>query len=152
MNRVTHSRLTQLIGLLVHPPRWFRLFALLLGSIAVALLFYLGSKPFGGGLFTHPYDKFAHFTFYGGLASLVWIAVGGRTKSGDFFSITLVVAIGTADETMQRMIPTRQASLGDLVFDMLGAFVAVGLLCWLRSRIDPVNSDRQSGPEPDPST
>lgn len=141
-----------LIKLLVHPPRWMRLLALLTGSIAVALLFYLGNKPIGGGLFAHPYDKVAHFCFYGGLAFLVWLALGGRTRGGDFTAVIVAVLIGTADETVQRMIPTRQASLADLLFDMFGAFAAVWVLCWLRARFDPINSDRRSGPVPDPST
>jgi VanZ family protein len=140
-----------LLKLLVHPPRWMRLFSLLIGSIAVAMLFYLGSKPMAGGLFSHPYDKAAHFVVYAGFATLVWIALGGRSRWVDSIAITTAVLIGTADETVQRMIPTREASLADLLFDMFGAFVAVSILCWLRSRLDPISSDRQSVPEPDPS-
>lgn len=142
----------KLTKLLVHPPRWMRLLALLTGSVAVALLFYLGSKPIGGGLFFHPFDKVAHFTFYGGLAILIWVVLGGRTRAGDFTAVVFTVMVGTADETVQRMIPTRQASLADLLFDMLGAFAAVWLLCWLRARFDPISSDRQLVPGPDPST
>jgi VanZ family protein len=129
-----------------------RLLALLICSIAVALLFYLGSKPLGGGLFSHPVDKIVHFVFYGGLAALVWVALGARTRAADFTAVIVAVLIGTADETVQRMIPTRQASLADLIFDMLGAFAAVWVLCWLRARYDPISSDRQSIPEPDPTT
>lgn len=140
------------IKLLVHPPRWMRLLALLIGTIAVALLFYLGSKPIGGGLFSHPFDKVAHFTFYAGLAFLIWLALGGRSRWADFTAVIVAVLIGTADETVQRMIPTRQASLADLLFDMLGAFAAVWLLCWLRARFDPISSDQRSGLEPDPLT
>gem|GEM_PF-1575540 len=146
------NRVAPLLHLLVHPPRWLRLLALLIGSIAVALLFYLGSKPIGGGLFSHPFDKVAHFTFYGGLATLVWLALGGRARWVDFTAVILAVLIGTADETVQRMIPTREASLADLLFDMLGAFAAVWLLCWFRARLDPISSDQQSDPEPDPTT
>ena len=129
-----------------------RLLALLMGAIAIALLFYLGSKPIGGGLFSHPFDKVAHFTFYGGLAALVWVALGGRAPGADFTAVIFAVLIGTADETVQRMIPTRQASLADLLFDMLGAFAAVWLLCWFRARQGPVSLGRQSDPEPDPTT
>ncbi|MGB7180942.1 MAG: VanZ family protein [Burkholderiaceae bacterium] len=122
-----------LVGLIVAPPRWVRLFALLVVVAGVAMLFYFGSKPIGGGLFSHPMDKVAHFCAFGSLGAVAWVMLGGQRRWADFGAILIVVLVGTADETMQRFIPTREASLADLTFDIMGACVAVCILTFARS-------------------
>ena len=125
--------LIQLVSLVIFPARWMRLLALLAAVSGVAMLFYLGSKPFAGGLFAHPFDKLVHLVAFGGLAGVLWIMLGGRGRFADHGAVILAGLVGTADEAVQRLIPTRQASLGDLLFDMLGICVAVALLISLRS-------------------
>lgn len=122
----------RLASLVIFPPRWMRLFALLMAVTGVAMLFYLGAKPFAGGMFSHPVDKLVHLVAFGGLASVLWVMLGGRGRWADHGAVILAGLVGTADETIQRMIPTRQASMADLVFDLLGILLVVGLLVYGR--------------------
>lgn len=140
----------RLVSLVIFPPRWMRLFALLMAVSGVAMLFYLGSKPFAGGMFSHPVDKLAHFVAFGGLAGVLWVMLGGRIRWADHGAVIIAGLVGTADETIQRMIPTRQASMADLAFDLLGILVVVGFLVYgrgwlLRQNEKPVDAVRETG-------
>lgn len=105
--------------------RRLRLLDLLLVAILVFLLFYLGAKPGAGQLFPEPWDKLAHFLFYGGIAGMLRLGLGPRST---WIAIVIAIAIGAADELHQRNLPGRTADWGDFFTDVVAALIAVALL------------------------
>jgi VanZ family protein len=71
-----------------------------------------------------PWDKVAHFLYYGVMAGLL---AHGLPRKWLWLPVILVPAIGLADEINQIGMPGREAALGDWVADFLGAAVAVGV-------------------------
>jgi VanZ family protein len=69
-----------------------------------------------------PFDKLAHFLYYGLMAGLLAHAVGRRWL---WVPLILVPVIGAADEWNQSMIVGRDASFWDWVADEAGTVVAV---------------------------
>ncbi len=71
-------------------------------------------------------DKFAHFLFYGLIATHLQLSgyTGGRT----WLSFVLVVLFGVTDEFHQSFVPGRDASLFDLLSDAGGAALALLML------------------------
>lgn len=117
---------------IVFPRRRLRLLALLLSATLVFGLFYLGSKPFSGGLFSPPWDKLVHFLFFGGLTGMFWVLLGGRSATADFGALFLSASVGAADEWAQAFNPARYASTIDFFFDVGGALLAVSILAFAR--------------------
>jgi VanZ family protein len=79
------------------------------------------------------WDKAVHFTYFGTMAFLLWIAAG---KRGPLFVWLAVAAIGAADETLQAFTPGRTSDFFDWLADALGS--AAALL--LAQRIVPPTS------------
>lgn len=71
------------------------------------------------------WDKAIHFTVYGGLAFLLWVAAEGR---GPGVAWAVVTAIGALDEIHQSYTPNRTADLDDLAADALGALAVLLVL------------------------
>ncbi|MFK7964283.1 MAG: VanZ family protein [Burkholderiaceae bacterium] len=132
--RAWSSVADQLICPIIFPTRRLRLLALLLSSTLVFMLFYLGTKPLPGGMFSHPWDKAVHYLFFGGLAGMFWVMWGG-TRIADLMAVAMTLSVGIADEWTQAYNPARSSSLGDLTFDLLGALTAVLVLSRLRHTI-----------------
>lgn len=109
--------------------RRLRLLDLLAVAVLVFLLFYLGAQPGAGQLFPEPWDKLAHFLFYGGITGMLWLGVGGRRG---WAVVLLVIAIGAADELHQRYLPERTADWADFFTDVVAALFAVAVLHGLR--------------------
>lgn len=102
-----------------------------IAAVLVILLFILGAQPFAAGLFPAPWDKLAHFLFFGSLAGLVWMASGG---SRPLLVVLIVAAIGAADELHQRNLPGRDPDVMDFLTDVLAATCTVTMMSYLRRR------------------
>jgi VanZ like family len=111
-----------LIQLLDRPLGVHRFFAWLMLLGLMSTLLYLGSRPGAGGIFPPPWDKLVHLLFFGGIAVLAYIGLGGRRP---LLTILLVGAFGMIDEVAQSLSPTRVASVADWAMDVLGACLAM---------------------------
>ncbi len=72
------------------------------------------------------FDKFAHFSVFGLLATLVARALGGSDRRR-WWAILIVSAYGACDEIRQSFTPGRSVEVDDWIADTLGAAVAVTL-------------------------
>ena len=85
-------------------------------------------------LFRPPFDKVAHFVYYGTMAALLSHGVGLRWLIVPLF---LVPIVGAADEWNQSFIVGRDASFGDWLADEMGTVFAVFLYWkWRKSRAE----------------
>ena len=87
--------------------------------------------------------KLGHFTEYAILAAFLWRGLRGTfLESGRAIIafVTFLVAAGFAasDEFHQSFVPTRTASVHDVMIDCVGALVAVSLCALLASRRNAV--------------
>ena len=73
-------------------------------------------------LFPPPFDKVAHFSYYGVMAVFFTHAVGLRWL---WASLIIVPLVGAADEWNQSLIAGRDSSIWDWVADGIGATVFV---------------------------
>jgi VanZ family protein len=83
--------------------------------------------------------KCAHLTEYAILAVLGWVALGWKTKEATWDwrrarnALLLVLCYAATDEFHQRFVPSRQASVLDVLIDTCGG--ALGLLfVWIIGR------------------
>ena len=80
--------------------------------------------------------KLAHLTEYAILAWLIWRLLANRRSpsvpsghSADFgFTVMIVFLYAASDEFHQRFVPSREASLGDVLLDTAGGLLALILL------------------------
>ena len=102
------------------------------GCLAAA--FFMAAAVFIGAeavadvpLFPSPFDKAAHFVYYGLMAALLAHGVGAR-----WLWVALVVGplIGALDEWHQLSVVGRYASVGDFAADVVGVIVATGTYWW----------------------
>lgn len=85
-------------------------------------------------LFPSPFDKMAHFAFYGTMAILLAHGLGVRWL---IVPLILVPVIGAADEWHQSFIAGREASAWDWLADEAGTVFAVFLYWkWRKSRAE----------------
>jgi VanZ family protein len=106
----------------------------MLALLAVlAGIFIGGTMPGAGNLFSDPWDKVAHFIAFAGITLLVGISLPNRSLTLVFL---LAFSLGVADEVHQLFIEGRQAGLGDLTADILGALFALPFIAALRRYID----------------
>ena len=80
-------------------------------------------------LFPPPFDKVAHFAYYGIMAALLAHAVGIRWL---WVPLVLMLLIGAADEWNQATIAGRDASAWDWAADVAGVGLFVGMYWVLR--------------------
>lgn len=75
-------------------------------------------------------DKVVHFFLYGGLSFVMatWIGTHRKTVSTVVLTLLICCAYAVLDEGLQAFIPTRDASLGDWIADMVGTLA--GCLCY----------------------
>ncbi len=119
--------------------RWGRFGWLALAAYAGAI-FHLSSQanPLPA-LTAHVWDKLLHLIEYGGLGFLFGLLVGLRGEKGawrvDWHAVLAWSALagflyGASDELHQSFVPGRDAELGDVAADTLGAVLggAVSLL------------------------
>ncbi len=114
-----------------------------LPAILWALLIF-ASSSIPGRVFPHVnipnIDKIVHFAYYFIFAILVAIALKHQTrfrdlsKSSLMMSFLLATAYGVSDEAHQLFVAGRTSDPHDLVADMAGALMAVGVLGIVRWR------------------
>lgn len=97
----------------------------------MAVIFYFSSKPASAVLKLLP-DYVFHFIEYAILAWLLfeaWLNLGKQwsLKKVSFITFFIVVWYAVTDEFHQVFVPTRDASLSDLVADWLAALVIISV-------------------------
>ena len=105
----------------------------------VLAAFFMAVTVFAGAesaaevpLFPPPFDKVAHFVYYGTMAALLSHGVGLRWLIVPLF---LVPIVGAADEWNQSLIVGRDASFWDWMADEIGTVFAVFLYWkWRKSK------------------
>ncbi len=104
-------------------------------TIWCMIIFYLSSVPnlnSGLGTWDVILRKIAHITEYGILTILLWRAFKFHNVQKIYnWSGFLAVLYAISDEVHQGFIPTRNASVYDVLIDTVGVFIAV----WLIHRI-----------------
>ena len=93
----------------------------------MAVTLFVGAEEAGKAhLFPAPWDKVAHFCYYGLMAVLLAHGLGRRWL---WVPLVLVLAVGALDEWHQFYVPERDASVFDWMADAAGTGVAV-FACW----------------------
>lgn len=99
----------------------------------MGLIFYLSAQPDLPQTHTHWADLIlsatAHAILFGVLAVLWARALGGRRR-GLLLAFALTMLYALLDEFHQTFVPGRHADPWDLLFDGLGAALALGLWAW----------------------
>jgi VanZ family protein len=91
----------------------------------MALVLFLGAGAADDvPLLAPPFDKLAHFIYYGVMAALLAYAVGVRWL---WLPLVLIPVIGAADEWHQASVAGRYPSAWDWLADFLGAVMFVYL-------------------------
>lgn len=110
----------------------------LLALTWMGVIYFLSSRPptdypplFWGA------DKVIHIAVYAVLGVLVAIAVGHARGTNQWSRIWLVTALvtvyGVSDEFHQSFVPGREPSVGDILADAFGGFVAAVVMFRLRT-------------------
>ncbi|MFN0305685.1 MAG: VanZ family protein [Burkholderiales bacterium] len=95
-------------------------------------LFYPDNQRGAADLFPSLWDKFVHFTAYGGLTGLLGFAAYLDKR---LLIACVVIAVGALDEVMHSVTPGRFADAGDLLADTLGVVCAVWMIGRMRARV-----------------
>lgn len=106
-----------------------QLLALVCLLVLLASLFIGGHQPASGKLFTAPWDKLAHFIFYGALTVVTGISF---PKIKMQLLALLIILIGATDEIHQIFGPNRDSGFDDLVADAIGCLAVLIILKWVR--------------------
>jgi len=94
-------------------------------AISLAAALFVGVQGFGNGaLFGPPWDKLAHFLYYGTIAGLFAHALGPQWHWGALLGAAF---LGALDEWNQFYTPGRESSFFDWLADVLGALAALYL-------------------------
>ncbi len=105
------------------------------GCIAAAFFMaaaiFLRADAGAGLLLPAPWDKAAHFLYYGTMALLLAHGVGRRWL---WIPLVLVPVIGAADEWHQAGIPGRDSSIFDWLADEVGTVAFVAAYWWATKR------------------
>ncbi len=113
--------------------RWLPLWAPVL--LWMGIIFVLSAQPDiphpAAGWLDLLASSLAHAFLFGVLALLYARALGGRPRVW-FISLVLALLYALSDELHQGFVPGRQPDVLDIVCDMVGAALALGL--WHRSR------------------
>lgn len=108
-----------------------RLAALLL---SFALVVGLGAIPGQADALSQQVgDKLLHVLAYGAMAALCFHALQANALLRAVFTVGTIALLGLADESIQSLLPYRNASLRDWWFD-IGTAAIVALVLLLRAR------------------
>jgi VanZ family protein len=140
--RLTALTLLPVTSSASHRRRRWIFAAALAGLIVIA-----SSRSAVEGPSVRNFDKVAHFSVYGLLATLV---VRALISARAFWAIVIVSIFGLSDELHQHFTPGRSMEFMDWVADTLGATLAVGLYtywAWYRKLLEaPLWGRRNSDP------
>jgi VanZ family protein len=102
-------------------------------AVLLAATIFIGAEDVAKTpLFPAPYDKLAHFIYYGVMAALLSHALGSRWL---WVPLLMVPVVGFFDEWNQVYIVGRDASVWDWVADVLGTTVFIyGYRHWAMNR------------------
>ena len=88
----------------------------------VVQVLLLPEADFAVKIVNFTWDKAVHFTYFGTMAFLFWVAAGRR---GPLWVWLAVSAIGATDEILQIWKPGRTADVNDWIADTLGSGAAL---------------------------
>ncbi len=115
--------------------RYSRAVAVLLLALIAGTLFIGGAQPFAVNLIPAPWDKFAHIALFAVISAAIGLASGRAGTSMVLLAVAGTLLLGLVDEWHQGFLPGRNAGLGDLAADLLGAVAgALGLAFCQRGR------------------
>lgn len=100
---------------------------LLCGFAALAMVvqvWFITPPGYAEKLIDLLWDKTVHFSYFGTMAFLAWVAAG---KRGPLAVWLLVSAIGGVDEILQAYTPGRDSDIHDWYADTLGAAFAMAI-------------------------
>lgn len=108
----------------------------------VGLIFYLSSGPVTSSILNRIPDYYLHVVEYAGLYVLIFWAVhegiGPAPRRGGFWlPLLLTACYGLSDEIHQSVVPQRDASLRDLMSDVIGGLLGV-IIFLVAARIVPL--------------
>lgn len=88
-----------------------------------------GSAGGGGAGITPPWDKLIHFSGYGivGVLTGIGLRLGNRWLGVYLAAGWVLAGCGAVDELLQLLIPAREFSWLDLLFNLLGGWFGLGL-------------------------
>ncbi len=116
--------------------RWL---ALLAGFFA--LMVAVGSVPGEANALSDRFgDKRLHALAYGFMAVLCYCALAARPLWRALFTVAVVALLGVIDESIQSLLPYRNASLTDWCFDIGSAAIVAATLLLLDRIITPLES------------
>ncbi len=98
-----------------------RSMALLVVLLMLVALFVGGAQPIAVGLFSAPWDKVAHATFFFVFSLLLTRLVGLPMA----LVVTLALIVGALDEMHQYFLPGRDPGLDDWVADAIGTCLGI---------------------------
>lgn len=101
---------------------------LVAAAVFFSLMVGLGALPANTqALSTMAYDKVLHFTAYTVLSSLIWGALTCRTAHRAMWTLLITALLAGIDESIQVLLPHRDADWLDWMVDMLAALSCVAL-------------------------
>lgn len=104
----------------------------LLAIAAMVGLHWLNGQPSTPGYIpSPPLDLLVHFSVYGVLTVLVWLALAGGYP---WLTMAIVAVYGGADELRQLGLPGRDGNVTDFTVDVAAALTATLTLSVLRTR------------------
>lgn len=107
----------------------------------MGLIFYLSSGPITSPVLNRIPDYYLHGVEYAGLYVLIFWAthegiVPAPRRGGFWLPLLLTACYGLSDEIHQSAVPQRDASLHDLVSDVMGGLLGGGIIL-AAARIGP---------------
>ena len=115
--------------------RYPRVVAVLLLVLMTGALFIGGAQPFAVNLIPAPWDKFAHIVLFALIGAAIGLASGRSGVRMVLLAVAGALLLGLVDEWHQGFLPGRNAGMGDLAADLLGALAgALGLAFYQRGR------------------
>ena len=115
--------------------RYSRVVSALLLVLMTGALFIGGAQPFAVNLIPAPWDKFAHIALFALIGAAIGLASGRSGVRMVLLAVAGALLLGLVDEWHQGFLPGRNAGMGDLAADLLGALAgALGLAFYQRGR------------------
>jgi VanZ family protein len=109
-----------------------------LSAAYIFCIFYLAGSPVVSRIGEFNFYSLLHIPLYGILMILLLLAFASKpetSRTSRYSSAAgLAVAVGAVDEYYQSFIPNRDASMGDVLLDILG----VVLVMFLARRVPPL--------------
>jgi VanZ family protein len=108
-----------------------------LSGVYIFLIFYLAGSPSVSQLAEFNPYSLLHIPLYGILAVLLLLALASKPETSRTFRYSMAawtaIAVAAVDEYNQSFIPSREASIGDVLLDILG----IALVMFLARRVSP---------------